>query len=119
MTAENRIPVDMTFILAQDPSDKNNNMNGLSRHAVLTAMKKAMDFCGLTKYESLTHTDKNFHEELLKLNIPEVWMHDVKSDSWIGHCDNYYMVNFDDNSRIMFILIPPAYDEIQGDPMIQ
>ena len=119
MTDAARTPIDITFILNHDPSDKSIQVPNLYRHAVMTAMTEALNAVGLENYELITQTDPNFHEDMLRLKLPEAWLHDTGGNSMLAPFENYYIVNFNNGSRIIFILLPPQYNDLQPDPMIQ
>jgi len=114
---KNRKPLHLTFIMNEDPCKKG-TMPELRRHAILTAMKEAVDAFQLTEYNIITRSSRNFRRDIMYKNIPDLWLHDARGTSEMGPFENYYVLDFDDESRIMFLLIPPEYDDMQMDPMI-
>lgn len=106
----------ITFIVATDYTDKNCDKVCVAvRKFLMETMETVVETTDLKDFEIITRDGPDFKKHLMERNIPQLGflaLPDVET----GPClDDYYIVDYDDGSRQLYIILPPTYEERQQD----
>lgn len=116
-----RKAVSLTFILATDFTKPENKRikDAATKARLLAGMKKAIDFVGVKTFDVIPIDQPESYQAMRERNIPELWCHDASINNDIYPSANYYLIEFDDKSRKMCLLMMPEDEEPEVNPMYQ
>ncbi len=109
-------PTAITFIIATDYTDKKcSKVCDHVRKFLMETMTTVVESTELNDFEIIARDQSGFKKKLMEKNIPLLGFL-VLPDVETGPClDDYYVVDYEDGSRQLYIILPPTYEERQHD----
>jgi len=118
MSRKTPYPVAITFIVNKDYS-KCKDTHPEKYIEQTTTIKTIVEKAKLTELEVISRDKKGFRQKLIDLDLPLIGYIDIPSYS-TGPCiDEYYIVEYSDGAKQLYIMLPPKYEEKHPDMAYQ